>query len=258
MRILYTKAMATYTLITGASGGIGKELAKIAANEGQPLVLIARNKTALDELATSLSVETIVISEDLATAGAPERVAKTLKRRSASIDTLINNAGFGSHGPFADAELERQEQMLMLNIVALTKLTRLLLPDVKAHKGNIMNVGSLAGFMPGPNMSVYFASKAYVLSFSEALQQELKPHGVGVTCLCPGPVDTGFAANAGNPSSHHISRARTRPIDVATYGWRAMKRRQPVAVYGFMNRATAFIIRFMPRALVRWSVRQVN
>lgn len=247
-----------YTLITGASSGIGKELAWTAAIRGCKLILVARNGAALRELADKLPTEVIAIAEDLSDADAAERLAAALKRRELTVEILINNAGVADYGEFAETELSRQENMLMLNILTLTKLTHVLLPDIIKRKGRIMNVGSVASFLPGPKMSTYFASKAYVLSFSEALQQELKPKGVSVTCLCPGPTASNFAKSARVGKNHATARTKVSARGVAAFGWNAMQNGKPVAIHGFGNKFAVLLIRFLPRSLVRWAMKQGN
>lgn len=249
----------TYTLITGASGGIGKELAWIAAARGHNLVLVARDEKGLRELADELPAEALAITQDLALPDAADRLAVTLKKQNISVDTLINNAGVGDYGDFMGSDITVQENMLMLNVVTLTKLTRLLLPDIITHKGRVMNLGSVASFLPGPWMSVYFASKAYVLSFSEALSEELKSHGVSVTCLCPGPTATAFGATAHTPGTHATAHPKTTAKQVAAFGWDAMQRGKPVAVYGLGNRlAVSLLPRTLPRSVVRWAMGHGN
>lgn len=247
-----------YTLITGASSGIGKELAWTAAIRGRKLVLVARNEKALRELANELPSEVIAITEDLSENDSAERLVKALKRRKIAVDILINNAGVADYGNFAEAELARQENMIMLNMLTLTKLTHLLLPDIIKRKGKIMNVGSVASFLPGPKMGVYFASKAYVLMFSEALQQELKPKGVSVTCLCPGPTKSNFGKNAGVGKNHATSRASVTSREVALFGWNAMQDGRVVAIYGFSNKIAVFLVRILPRFIVRTVMKQWN
>lgn len=247
-----------YTLITGASSGIGKELAWAAAIRGHKLVLVARDTAKLRDLADHLPTEVIAVTEDLSDNDSAERLVKALKRRKISVEILINNAGVADYGEFAEAELARQENILMLNVLTLTKLTHLLLPEIIKRKGKIMNVGSVASFLPGPKMSVYFASKAYVLSFSEALQQELKPKGVTVTCLCPGPTKTNLGRAAHVNKNHYMARTKITAQSVAIYGWRAMLHGKPVAIPGFRNRLNIWFIRLLPRAAVRRIMKRLN
>jgi short-subunit dehydrogenase len=248
----------TYTLITGASSGIGKELARIAAKENNNLVLVARNKKALKYLAAELNVEVKIFTHDLSRPSEAEKLARKLKQRNLKIKTLINNAGVGDYGEFEKLELETTENLINLNILSLTKLTRLLLPEITKNKGKIMNVSSVAGFMPGPKMSTYFASKAYVLSFSEALNEELKNKGIAVTCLCPGPTKTNFADTAKTREDHYTNRALTSPKFVATRGWKAMKKGKAIEVPGLANKLNVVAASLLPRSLVRKLVGKVN
>ena len=187
------------TLITGASGGIGEALARELAARPSDLILVARSADKLqalaDELARAHRIATHVVAVDLAQPGAAARVAEAA-RAIGRVDVLVNNAGFATFGPFAASDLAVEIDEIRLNVETLTDLTKRMLPDVLAAKGRILNVASTAAFQPGPVMAVYYATKAYVLSFSEALAFELKPSGVGVTCLCPGPTKTGFQARA--------------------------------------------------------------
>ena len=189
-------------LVTGASSGIGLELARLFAHDGYDLILVARSVEKLDRLGAELSarhgIRARTVGADLGSPDAPGAIAETLKQAAVRIDVLVNNAGYGVHGPFAKTELQTELDLLRVNVVALTHLTKLLLPTMLARRaGRILNVASTAGFQPGPLMAVYSASKAYVLSFSEALAEELAGTGVTVTTLCPGPVLTGFQARAG-------------------------------------------------------------
>src|SRR5882724_11077920 len=193
-------------LITGASGGIGYDLAKLFARDGYGLVLVARNKQKLDENAPELrklgSPWVINYATDLAELEAPEELFAYTERASIQVDVLVNNAGYGVHGAFSKTNLDDELEMMQLNMVALTHLTKLYLPQMIARRqGKIMQVASTAAFQSGPFMAVYFASKAYVLSFSEALYEELRGTGVTVTALCPGPTKTGFADRAGMRST---------------------------------------------------------
>lgn len=253
----------TYTLITGASGGIGKELALIAAREGRNVVLVARRRGALTKLARELTkrydIYSEVIAADLTSADAVETIQIALRRKKITVGILINNAGFGSYGNFAMSDKASQLAMIDLNIRALTELTHALLPTLLAQKqAYIMNLGSVAGFLPGPLMSVYFASKAYVLHFSEALAEELRGSGVSVTCLCPGSTKTGFGEVARVSATHSTRTSRVTAREVAEYGWRAMKRKKRVAVYGFSNRLSLVLIRFLPKAAVTRIVHRIQ
>src|SRR3954454_3939709 len=189
-------------LITGASGGIGLELARVFAAHGYDLVLVARSGGKLEELAGELrtrhGIEARVIAKDLARPESPEELFRELETAGVTVDVLINNAGFATFGPFVAADLHAELEELQLNVVTLTHLTKKLLPAMVARKrGGVLNVASTAAFQPGPFMAIYYATKAYVLSFSEALAAELEGQGVTISVLCPGPTETGFTARAG-------------------------------------------------------------
>ena len=243
-------------LISGASYGIGLELAKLMASKGHDLVLLARTKMRLCEIQKNLQdeygIEVYVIVCDLSLPNACEGVYQKIKMMDLEIDILINNAAIGDWGLFVDSNIEKQKQMLQLNIVALTDLTRLFLPGmVKRRTGKIMNIASTAAFQPGPLMAVYYASKAYVLSFSSALAQELKGSGVTVTCLCPGPTATHFQGST-FPNEVRLTDGQrlADPDDVAKYGIKAMLKGQVVAVHGVLNRIMAINVRFLPQWII--------
>ena len=242
-------------LVTGATNGIGLEFAKILAENKYDLILIARTKSRLDEIKEYLclthGIQVFVIACDLSMPGACVYVYEQIKMNSLEIDILINNAGIGDWGNFADSNLEKQGRMLQLNIVALTDLTRLFLPGmIKRRRGKILNVSSTAAFQPGPLMSVYFASKAYVLSLSSAISQELKGSGVSITCLCPGPTDTGFQSKT-FPQEIRMTHGKKLPCarKIAQFGYREMLRGRSVAVYGFINRLIALNMRLIPQRI---------
>jgi short-subunit dehydrogenase len=244
----------TYTLITGASSGIGMELSKVAARDGHSVILVARSKHKLTELARSLTeqheVHTEVISLDLTERDAAQSLHRTLKRKNLDVDILINNAGFGDYGAFSVSNINTQLSMIDLNIRALTELTHLLLPSIQKNHGRIMNVASVAGFLPGPMMSVYFATKAYVLSFSEALSEELRGSGVTVTCLAPGSTKTDFGENANASLTHSTRTSNVSAMSVAEFGWKSMLKGRSLAVHGITNRLVIFLKRFLPRRLI--------
>lgn len=251
-------------LITGASSGIGYELALIMAREGYDLVLVARRQDRLKELAERVKKEferkVMIIAKDLAQASAAEEIFAKITSHKMAIDVLINNAGFGDFGLFAEISLTRAEEMIQVNIKTLTALTRLFLPDmIKRKQGHVLNVASLAGFMPGPFMAVYYATKAYVLSFSEALAEELSGTGVSVTALCPGPTASEFQAAASLDSSRlFFGKKLPTARVVAEYGYGAMRRGKVVVIPGIFNKILAFMVRLTPRSLVRKIVRGVN
>lgn len=251
-------------LITGASSGIGEALAQRFARGGTNLVLVARSEAKLQSLAQELAARHGIAAQalacDLADPDAPQQLVDQLAARGLTVDVLVNNAGFATYGPFAELELEGELRMLQVNVVALTHLTRLLLPEMIARqRGRVLNVASTAAFMPGPLMAVYYASKAFVLSFSEALNNELRGSGVTVTALCPGPTATGFQARAQMEQSRLVRGRRIMGVDaVADAGYRALLRGKPVEIPGLMNRIQTLLPRLLPRAAVPPIVRQAQ
>jgi uncharacterized protein len=247
----------TYTLITGASGGIGYSLAKAAASDHKNLILAARSGEKLETLAGELrstnKVDVITAALDLTENTGVEKLLSLLKDKEIVIETLINNAGFADFSDFAEADLHKNLEMIRLNIATLTHLTHHCLQGMKkVGSGRIMNVASTAAFMPGPGMAVYYATKAYVLSFSEALSRELKGSGIAVTALCPGPTDTGFAETAGlGKSLLNRLLPRATATDVAMIGYKAMLNGKTLVVPGFMNKLSVMTPRFLPRAVIR-------
>lgn len=250
-------------LITGSSSGIGYELAKIHAKNGDNLVLVALGKGKLDELKTDIedkhNVKVYTIEKDLTLSGAVAEVYDELKKQKISIDYLINNAGFGDFGHFAVCDWAKQEKMINLNITAVAHLTRLFLPYmIEQGSGKIMNVASTAAFQPGPTMSVYFATKAFVLSFSEAINNEVKDKGITVTALCPGSTETGFHAVVMGDSKLLKERKKSSPAEVAEYGYQSMMKGKTVAIHGFKNKIMVALVRFFPRSLVVETARKVQ
>lgn len=242
-------------LVTGASAGIGKELARVLAVD-HDLVLTARREPELRALAAELApARCHVVPADLADPAAPRALFDAVA--GLTVDVLVNNAGFGDLGPFADADLAKMLRMIQVNVTALTELTGLFLPGMRARgRGAILNVGSVAGFQPGPFMAVYYATKAYVNSFSEALWSELRGSGVTVTCLAPGRTVSEFATVAGFAEGASGPMADTR--SVAEAGVRAMKRGKRMVVTGLSNRLLLFAERFVPRGLVIGAVRRMQ
>jgi short-subunit dehydrogenase len=248
-----TDANPPSVLITGASSGIGLELAKLFARDGYRLYISARQSDRLDAAAALLrslarqNVESL--PDDLADPAAPKRLADALKDRGVIADVLVNNAGFGTHGPFARSDESDQLQMLTVNIVALTHLARLLIPAMVARgSGRILNVASTAAFQPGPYMAVYYASKAYVTSFSQAIGYELRGTGVTVTALCPGPTTTDFQRRAGVENSPLFQNNTMTAEEVARLGYVAMQRGKPIAITGAKNNLLALAVKFAPRS----------
>jgi len=243
-------------LITGASNGIGLELARVHASKGGDLVLVARNKARLDELKTDLEkqykVSVFTIGKDLSANNSAREVYDETTKQNIQIDYLINNAGFGDFGMFAETDWSKELQMINLNITTLTQFTKLYLQDmVKRRSGKIMNVASTAAFQSGPTMAVYYATKAYVLSFSEAIENEVREKGVTVTALCPGPTESGFQAAAALEESALVKGKKLAAAkEVAGYGYKAMMKGKTVAIHGLMNYIMANSVRFIPRAMV--------
>ncbi len=250
-------------LITGASSGIGLELAKLFAADKSNLVLVARSQDKLDALADAVrrehGVETLVLAHDLADPAAPQAVFDQLTGQGIGVDVVVNNAGFGAVGSMADLPLERQLNMVQVNVVALMHLTRLFLPGMIARRrGGVLNVGSTAGFQPGPNMAVYYATKAFVLSFTEALAEELTGSGISATCLAPGPTDTGFGPDSGMGESFIFKLGTMNAATVARTGYRGFRRGKTIVTPGWKNRLGAFSVRLVPRALVRKLVKRLQ
>jgi hypothetical protein len=250
-------------LVTGASSGLGVEYAKLFAADRHDLVLVARRQDRLEALAASLrsahGVKVSVVAADLAAAPGPARVVEEAGRLGLQIDFLVNNAGLGGSGAFADLPLERELEMIGVNITALVSLTRALLPAMVARKrGRILNVGSTAGFPPGPFMAVYYASKAFVNSFTEALWYELRGTGVTATVSCPGATATEFAGVAGNDRSLLFRLGAAPAATVARQGYRAMMKGKPMVVHGLRNKLTVQSLRLSPRALSRAIAASLN
>ena len=244
-------------LITGASSGIGYELAQIFAAEGYDLVLVARSTEKLTEIKHNLEnqhqITVYNITKDLSVPSSANEIYNELANAGKKIDVLVNNAGFGDFGEFYNSDINKLHNMIELNINTLTKMTRLFLPQMIERKsGKILNIASLGSFQPGPLMAVYYASKAYVLSFSEAISRELKNSGVTVTAVCPGPTKTKFtqAANLGMSGlfvNLHIASAQS----VANFAYKKMQKGKVVAVPGFFNKVAAVGVRLLPKRIVR-------
>jgi short-subunit dehydrogenase len=240
-------------LITGASSGIGARLSRVFAREGHDLVLVARTRERLDALARELreahGTTARVIAMDLSVPGAPGAVRDRLAADSVEIDVLVNDAGFGMSGPFVELDAARQVALIQVNIVALTELTRLFAPDmVRRGAGRILNVASIAAFQPGPWMAVYCATKAYVLSFSEALSVELRDTGVTVTCVAPGATESGFSATAGVSASRLFRMGTMSSSAVAEAAYAATMRGRTLVVPGWRNRILASTARLVSGA----------
>jgi short-subunit dehydrogenase len=250
-------------LVTGASSGIGRELAKCFAKDGCRMILVARKEDALETLATELrkeqKVQAQVFTSDLALPEAPVRLMARLETAGIRVDVPVNNSGFGAQGKFAELDLQRQLDMVQVNITALMHLTGLMLPGmIKRRQGGILNVASTASFQPGPGMGVYYATKAFVLSFTEAIAEELEGTGLTISALCPGPTITNFGAAAGGrfrPIAHKVAMSAE---EVARIGHAAYRRGKVVAIAGLRNKSLAFSVRFAPRAMVRKIARRLN
>jgi len=242
-------------LVTGGSGGIGLQLAKVLGRNGFDLVLVARKRDTLEAAAGQLEgkfdVKAHVFAADLRRTEAPEAIFDFLQNENIPIEALINNAGFGVGGEFSETELQRELEMIQVNIAALTHLTKLFLPPmIKRGSGRVLNVASTAAFQPGPLMAVYYATKAYVLSFSEALSEELRNTDVTVTALCPGPTHTDFADTAEMSGSRLFNTFGIADADdVAKYGFDAMMSGKRLAIPGIRNKILAQANRIAPRAL---------
>lgn len=256
--------MNNYALITGASSGIGYEFAKIFAREHYNLILSARSEDKLlqlkKEILEKYNVDIIIIPKDLSNPNEADELYWEIKKKNLSVDILINNAGFGTYGKFTQANLTKEIEMINLNIVSLVKLTYLFLQEMKLNgKGNIINVASTAAFQPGPLMSVYYATKSFVLSFSEAIANELKGSGIKVTALCPGPTESGFQA-AAKITQSKLVKGRRLPSskEVAEYGFDVMRSGKIVAVHGVINRIMTKLVKFLPRKLIVSIVRFIQ
>lgn len=239
-------------LVTGASAGIGAELARRYAEAGFDLVLVARRRERLEALSEQLSAECFVVAQDLAAADGPQRVHDAVSQEGLHIEELVCSAGLGSFGSFVELPLERELQQIRVNVEALVALCRLFLPAmIERGHGRVLNLASLASFQAGPGMATYCATKAFVLSFSEALSEELRGTGVTVTAHCPGPVASEFGAAAGNDASRIFSLGVASSSSVAAHAFRTSRKGQVVAVHGLQNRMTVFLGRFTPRPVLR-------
>ncbi len=242
-------------LITGATSGIGLEMARQLASEKWALILVGRSRHKLVEVQKELASQTPVtlIEADLSQVGSAQFVYDTTIQQGLSVDALINNAGFGDFGEFVNSDFKKQTEMMQLNMVTLTQLTHLFLPGmVTRNHGQVLNVASTASFMPGPLMAVYYATKAFVLSFSEAIAEELSNTKVTVTTLCPGPTASNFQAASEMEDSKLIRGIDKFPssAEVARFGLAKMHRGTRVAIHGFINRVTTIMPRFLPRTVV--------
>lgn len=254
--------MKNTALVTGASGGIGRELARVHAEHHGDLVVVARSRDALRELkgelenAYGITVE--VLAKDLNDPETPKEIFETLRDKNIEVEILINNAGFGTFAPFIRTDWDKQAAILAVNIHALTGLTHRFLPGmIERNRGRVLNVASTAAFYPGPLMSVYYASKHYVLAFSDSLAEEIRNSEVTITTLCPGPTDTGFQRRAGNENIRLMKKfAVMDPYSVAKYGYRKMLAGKLTAVPGLFNTLSAVLPRVLPRKAAMRIVRR--
>ncbi|MGD1046155.1 MAG: SDR family oxidoreductase [Bacteroidota bacterium] len=251
-------------LITGASNGIGLELAKLFARESHDLALVARSHDKLKYIAEDLQqtygVQVKYYTKDLSISSTPEEIFEALQSEGGNIDVLVNNAGFGWRGEFAQMELTDTLEMIQVNITTLTHLTRLFLPGmIERRRGKILNVASTAAFQPGPMMAIYYASKAYVLSFSEALSEELQGTGVTVTAFCPGPTATGFGKRAGFTNEKIFGGMLSMdPYTVALDGYKGLMKGKPLIISGWKNWLGTQLVRIIPRPLPARLVKKVQ
>lgn len=242
-------------LITGASSGIGADMARVFASKGYALALVARTEPALralaDELHTAHGIPVTVIAQDLAQPDAALAVFEAAQRANITVDVLVNNAGYASYGPFAQADLGNELDEMQVNMLALTALTRLFLPGMVARKhGGVLNVASIAAFQPGPGMAVYYASKAFVLSFSEALAYEVRGAGIHVTALCPGATRSAFFDRASMENSRFVHGPMMDSAEVARAGYEGLMHGKAVVIPGARNRLLVMSAKLFPRAIV--------
>lgn len=258
--------MNNYVLITGASKGLGLEFAKLFAKDGYPLIIVARSHNLLEEikkdLITTYGVQVVVIEKDLTKINAATELYYEVKSQNLRVDYLVNNAGFGDYGEFLDGDITKYENMINLNIMTLMKLCYLFGNDMRENKyGKIMNVASIASFFAGPFMATYYATKAFVLSFSEAISKEFASYGITVTALCPGTTATHFFdnANATSDKTNLLKNMHPAPAyDVAKYGYQKMMKGKVVAIAGTKNRLAIFMNRFISRKLSRHIVYNIQ
>ena len=262
--IMKTTPRSQTALITGASSGIGYELTKLFARDRYNLVLVARSESKLEQIASQLTKQfgiiVKVVIKDLSSPTSPKEIWQELQTEAITIDVLVNNAGFATYGLFIETELQPELNMMQLNMITLTHLTKLFLPEMLARRaGKILNVASTAAFQPGPLMAVYYATKAYVLSFSEALANELQGTGVSVSALCPGTTASGFQSRAKMENSKLVNNKQIMDANkVAAIGYRGLMNDRSVIISGYQNKLLALIVRFIPRNLTTKIVRNMQ
>ena len=246
------------TLITGASAGIGTELARVFASKGHRVALVARRADRLEALATEIKTAggaaPIVIPCDLAQPDCGDRIAKALTASGVEVEYIVNNAGFGVFGQAIQRDRSNQLEIIAVNVRALTDLSLRFSDHLIRHRGGLLNVGSIAGFLPGPGMAVYYASKAYVLSFTEAMRAELAPHGVRVTVLCPGPVPSEFQARAGFRPGFDSAILNVSPADVAQQAYSGLMANKRAVLPGLGIKIVPFLLRLFPRSFILGAV----
>ena len=250
-------------LITGASSGIGMGLAKLFAADGSDLVLVARREDRLNELAEELKsehgIEVHVLPKDLSKKTSPKEIFNHLKKEKIEINVLVNNAGFGSRGTVSELDTDLQVDMVQVNAAALTHLTSLFLPGIiERGQGGILNVGSLAGFQPGPNLAVYFATKAYVLSFTEALAEEISNPNIKVSCFAPGPVKTEFGEKSDLEDSLLFKMSLMDLEPAVKAGYEGFRKGKTIVIPGLKQQIVPFLNRFTPRLIVRKIAKKLN
>ena len=255
--------MTQYTLITGASSGIGYEFAKVCAENKHNLILIARSSQKLQELKSQLEkehpIQIHLISKDLSHPSAPQEIFDEIKHLDLNVEILINNAGFGNHGPFQTTDWQTESDMIQVNVTTLTHLTKLFLPSmIENNSGKILTVASTAAFFPGPYMAIYYATKAFVLSFSESLAEELADTNVTVTCLAPGQTQSNFQNTAQLRNARMFQGDLPTAQQLAQYGYRELMNGTRVAVYGYLNKAATILANFIPRTLRAKIVKRVQ
>lgn len=252
-----------YTLITGGSEGIGFELAKLFAINKHNLIIVARNKNKLEivkkQLEKDYQISVEIIQCDLFVDKECEKIIKIVEEKNLIVDNLINNAGVGSFGFFHEAEDGFEEKLININIIALTNLTKYFLKKmIERSDGGILNVASTAAFVGGPKMSMYYSSKAYVLSLTEALYEEVKKHGIRVSCLCPGPVKTSFQQKSGIKKSENAKNYLMNPDEVAQYAYKKFFKGKVIIIPGYKNKILVLVNKFIPRSLSRKIILKIN
>ena len=250
-------------LITGASSGIGLELAREFAKNGSDLMIVARRESRLREIASELEksfgTDVNILVKDLSNPESPDDIYREMADSGVEIDVLVNNAGFGSIGPFHEMDKDVLSDMINVNLASLAVLTRLFLPPMlERNRGGILNVGSLAGFQPGPNAATYYATKAFVLSFSEALHDELRETALKVSCLCPGPVETEFGKQSGMEEANLFKTGTMDVTEVAKQGYDGFRKGKTVIIPGLLARSVPVMERFMPRSITRKIAAKLN